>query len=66
MSKEYDELLQEVRELGKKLTETRKDIPILLKMLIECINDDKCIRGSYSDVGGLLILKNRLLGFLRG
>lgn len=65
MSKEYDELLQEIRELGKKLLEVRKEVPILLRMLIDCVNDDKCIRGSYSDVGGLRILKNRLLGFLR-
>ncbi len=53
MSKEYDELLQEVRELGKRLLETKKRVPILLRMLIECINDDKCIRNSYPDVGGL-------------
>lgn len=65
MSKEYDELLQEIRELGKKLLESRKSVPILLRMLIECINDDKCIRESYSDIGGLQILKNRLLGFLK-
>jgi len=65
MSKEYDELLQEIRKLGKKLLESRKSVPILLRMLIECINDDKCIRESYSDIGGLQILKIDCLDFLK-
>jgi len=52
MSKEYYELLLEIRVLGKKLLEVRKEVPILLRMLMDCFNDDRRIRGSYSDVRG--------------